>query len=101
MPRVPCSTGRVAKGMGRVSPTAEPCASTSAPKERAAVLVMTFAKTLLGMDDYWRADVGPVEQYLGVGVGHADAAVAAGGAETGAPISTVNGVVAPEGHDPV
>src|SRR5579859_5775858 len=34
MPRVPCSTGRVAKGTGRLSPTALPCASTSAPKDR-------------------------------------------------------------------
>src|SRR5206468_5114710 len=48
-----------------------------------------------------RADIGPVEQGFRVGVAHADAAVAAGDAEAGAPVGAVNGVVAPERHDPV
>src|SRR5207247_11405400 len=53
------------------------------------------------MDNNWRANVSPVEQHFGVGVGHAYAAVAAGRAESRAPVRTVNRVIAPERHDPM
>src|SRR5229473_552743 len=99
MPRLPCSTGRVANGTGRLSPIALPCASVSG--ENFPVSVMALATTVLGMDDYRRADICPIKQRFRVGVAHADAAVAAGDAEARAPVRAVNGVIAPEGHHPM
>src|SRR5260221_12978473 len=100
MPRLPCSTGRVANGTGRLSPIALPCASVSG-ENFGAVSVMALATTVLGMDHYRRADICPIKQRLRVGVAHADAAVAAWDAEAWAPVRAVNGVVAPERHHPI
>src|SRR6266851_3407676 len=101
MPRLPCSTGRVANGTGRASPIALPCASVSGVNFCGAVSVMALPQTVLGMDDDRRADVGPIKQRLCIGVTHADAAVAARDAEARAPVGAVNCVIAPERHHPV